>query len=127
MADPRSGRVPVLVSGVRWERGSAEDALFETMRRYYAVSDRVFQRLLAKGRILGVFDGIDESFEPARRIDAIKEFLERHPGNRVVLSMRTSLDDRVKNLGLKSVEVPMLNEDEKKRVIELRARFAPVS
>jgi hypothetical protein len=127
MADPRSGRVPVLVSGVRWEKGSAEDALFETMRSYYAVSGRVFRRLLARGRILGVFDGIDESPEPAGRVEEVREFLRKYPGNTVVLSMRSSLDDRVKSLGLDSIEVPVLNEDEKERVIELRTRFAPAS
>jgi hypothetical protein len=125
MTDPRTGRVPVLVSGVRWEKGGAEDALFETMRSYYAVSGRVFRKLLAKGRILGVFDGIDESPDPAARFDAVRDFLQNHPGNRVVLSTRSPLDDRAKDLGLKSVEVPVLNDEERKRVLELRERFAP--
>jgi predicted NACHT family NTPase len=125
MRDPRKTRVPILVSGVRWVEGSADDVLFETMRSYYAVSDRVFRKLLAKGRILGVFDGIDESLNPAERIEAIREFLRKYPGNAVVLSTRSAVDDRIKSLGLKSLEVPVLNDEERKRVLELRERFSP--
>lgn len=125
MGDPRKTRVPILVSGVRWVEGSAEDALYETMRSYYAVSDRVFRKLLAKGRILGVFDGIDESLNPAERIEAIREFLRKYPGNAVVLSTRSAVDDRVKSLGLRSLEVPLLTDEERKRVLELRERFSP--
>lgn len=125
MTDPRSGRVPVLVSGVRWEKGSAENALFDAMRSYYAVSDRVFSKLLAKGRILGVFDGIDESLHPAERVEAVREFLREYPGNAVVLSTRSAVDDRVRSLGLRSLEVPVLTGEEQKRVLELRERFSP--
>jgi hypothetical protein len=125
MRDPGKTRVPILVSGVRWVEGSAKDVLFETMRSYYAVSDRVFSKLLAQGRVLGVFDGIDESLNPAERIEAIREFLRKYPGNAVVLSTRSALDDRIKALGLKSIEVPVLTEEERKRVLELRERFSP--
>jgi hypothetical protein len=43
----------------------------------------------------------------------------------VVLSTRSAVDDRIKSLGLKSLEVPVLNDEERKRVLELRERFSP--
>ena len=123
MREPGKTRVPVIVSGVRWVEGSAEDVLFETMRSFFPVSERVFRKLLARGRILCVFDGIDESLRPAERVEAVRELLKGYPGNAVVLSCRSPLDERIKSLGLKSLEVPVLTDEERKQVLELRKRF----
>jgi predicted NACHT family NTPase len=123
MREPGKTRVPVIVSGVRWVEGSVEDILFESMRSYYPVSDRVFRKLLARGRILCVFDGIDESLRPAERVEAVREFLKCYPGNAVVLSCRSPLDERIKSLGLRTLEVPVLTDEEREQVLELRKRF----
>jgi predicted NACHT family NTPase len=125
MREPTKTRVPIIVSGARWVDGTAEEVLFETMRGYYPVSPKVFDRLLAKGRILGVFDGIDESLRPEERVEAIREFLARYPRNAVVLTTRSAPDARIRELGLESLEVPVLTEEERRQVLELRERFSP--
>jgi hypothetical protein len=121
---PGAARIPILVSARDWRGGDVEDTLFETMRSYHHVSACTFRKALRKGRLLCVFDSIDEALEPRKRIEAIKELRRRYPRNAVILSSRPFPDASLDMLELEQVEAPLLSADEAARLLELRKRWA---
>lgn len=91
-------RVPVVVelrryADERWRDRSFEDYLHHlSTLEWMSVPRGVLESLLRAGRMLVVFDGLDELFEPAVRAETgrrIAAFAERYPGVRVVVTSRT--------------------------------------
>ena len=124
MREPRRARIPILISVHRWSEGDAKDALLESMQSFYPVSVRTFNHLLQKGRLLCVFDGIDEAFRPPERVQAIKEFRHQYPRNAVILSCRNCSDELLGDLDLPRLQIPPLTKEEVERILELRKRFS---
>ncbi|MFF4551319.1 HEAT repeat domain-containing protein [Streptomyces sp. NPDC001406] len=93
-----AGRVPVVVelrryADERWRDRSFEDYLhhLSTLERM-SVPRGVLETLLPAGRMLVIFDGLDELFEPEVRAETgrrIAAFADRYPGVRVVATSRT--------------------------------------
>jgi hypothetical protein len=129
MREPRKAPIPILVAGRRWTDGSAEGVLLETMRSFYPVPAGIFRRLLRRGRLLCIFDSIDEALLPLERLQAIARFQQEYPGNAVVLSTRPLSDAMLSSLSslkLERFEIPPLNAGERARLQELRARQSQV-
>lgn len=124
MREPRKARIPVLVSVLRWSEGDAKDALFEAMQSFYPVSVRTFQRVVQKGKLLCIFDGIDEAIQPPERVQAVREFHLQYPGNAVILSCRNCPDELLGDLNLPRLQIPPLTKEEVERILELRKRFS---
>lgn len=122
LRNPRSARVPVILAPRGWNQRTASEALFETMRSYCAVSAKTFWGLARRGRLLCVFDSVDEAFSPAARLEAIGEFRRTYPGNAVFLSTRPFPDGALEKLGLPILDVPPLDPAEEARLVELRMR-----
>lgn len=93
-----AGRVPFVVELREYAAGSWRDQTFEDFFAYLAMkgmapSARVTEHLLAQGRAVVVFDGLDELFDPAAREQVahrIADFTARHVGVgvRVVVTSR---------------------------------------
>ncbi len=126
MLEPRKAPVPVLVAGQRWTHGSAESVLLETMRSFYPVPPAIFQGLLRRGRLLCIFDGIDEAPLTSERLKAVADFLKEYPGNAVVLStrpLREAILSSLDGLKIERFEIPPLDAGERARLKELRAGY----
>lgn len=127
MREPRKAPIPVLVAGQRWTDGNVEGVLLETMRSFYPVPAGIFHRFLRRGRLLCIFDSVDETLLPSERLEAIVKFQQEYPGNAVLLSTRPLPDamlSSLSNLKLERFEIPPLNADERARLQELRARYS---
>ncbi|MFE1310584.1 HEAT repeat domain-containing protein [Streptomyces sp. NPDC058755] len=92
-----AGRVPVVVelrryADERWHDRSFEDYLHHlSTLELMSVPRGVLETLLHAGRMLVVFDGLDELFEPGVRAETgrrIAAFAERYPGVRIVVTSR---------------------------------------
>ena len=91
-------RVPVMVelrryAGEQWRDRSFEEYLhhLSTLERM-SVPRGVLETLLRTGRMLVIFDGLDELFEPGVRAETrrrIAAFAERYPDVRIVVTSRT--------------------------------------
>jgi len=124
MREPHRALIPILVTGQKWNDGNIESALLETMQSFYPIPIGLFQRLLHHGRLLCIFDSIDEALSPLERVLAIAEFRKKYSGNAVVLSTRPSSKELLDSLGrlqLERIEIPSLTVEERARLQELRA------
>jgi hypothetical protein len=121
--EPKTSRIPILVSCTRWRYGDAESALYGSMISFYPVSKRTFQCMIRNGRLLCVFDSIDESFQSKEQIEAIRELKQKYPGNAVIISSREIQNDSLVTLGFYRLEIPPLSEAEKAKLMELRSQY----
>ncbi|MEV5979802.1 HEAT repeat domain-containing protein [Streptomyces sp. NPDC052114] len=96
---PLVGRVPLVVELREYAAGPWRDRTFEDFLDHLhrakglAPPRPVLDRLLAEGRVVAVFDGLDELFDPAAREQVahrIADFASRHrsAGVRVVVTSR---------------------------------------
>ncbi|MGW6706428.1 HEAT repeat domain-containing protein [Streptomyces sp. NPDC054956] len=92
-----AGRVPLVVelrqfADARWGNGGFEEFLDRQHRAFgLSVPAPVRERLLAEGRAVVVFDGLDEVFAPEARKETarrIAAFAARHPSARIVVTSR---------------------------------------
>jgi len=121
---PRTALVPVIVPVIRCEKGdTVEVVLRDTLQSYYPVKDRTFRHLLKCGRLMCIFDGLDESMDSTAIIERLKGFRRRFPDNVLFISSRPLSPHVFEGLGLERVEIPPLNEDEIHTVLELRRRL----
>ncbi|HEV7474707.1 MAG TPA: NACHT domain-containing protein [Pyrinomonadaceae bacterium] len=119
LKDPRRALVPILVAVNRWVEGETADVLRTTMQDFYQMKDRTFRRLLQKGRLLCVFDGVDE-FNSTEVIGKLKSFRTQYPNNVLVISTRPLAVDAFEGLGLEKFEIPPLREEELKALFRMR-------
>lgn len=120
---PRGARVPVLVPVHKWCEGDAVEVLRATMQSYSNVTDRIFQRLLNSGRLMCLFDGLDETLSAADTAAKLEHFHAAHPAVPLIVSTRPEacgplLED------LPRVGMREMTPEEVKRVAELRAKYA---
>jgi tryptophan-rich sensory protein len=121
--NPKNNRVPVLVACSRWTRGAAENVIFGSMVSYYPVSRRTFSCLLRKGRLLCIFDSVDESINPEEQIGHINLLKNNYPDNAYIVSGRNIPTDTLDSLGFHVLNVPPLNDEERTRLLELRSNY----
>lgn len=122
LKNPRKALVPVLVPARLWGDAEAADVLRQTMRKFYPLSDRTFERLLSGGRLLCLFDGIDEMRKPADAAERLKRFRALHPANGLFVSARPAGSDVLESLGLEKIVLPPLTDAEIRHVLELRRK-----
>lgn len=124
ITSPTKAQVPVLVPLRRWGTGNEVTSVIkEEMRRYYRLPDRTFNRLLTGGRLICIFDGLDELFDARETSIALENFHHRYPDLSIIVSTRPVGSDAQLLPNLPRLTIPPLSLDETKSLLELRARF----
>lgn len=123
LKSPRKALVPVLVPVGRWNDGEIADVLRASVQDYYPIKERNFRRLLKRGRLLCVFDGVDELLNTTEIIEKLKGFRAEYPRNVLIISSRPLGYDAFEELGLERFEIPPLTEGELNKLIKLRRRM----
>jgi hypothetical protein len=118
---PRSARVPVLVPVHKWDEGDAVDVLRATMQSYAPVSDRIFFRLLKRGRLLCIFDGLDDSLTPRETVGMLQGFHESNPSTPLIVSTRPTPEPFLEDLP--RVTMRELRREEVEHIINLRGLY----
>ncbi|HVF45075.1 MAG TPA: hypothetical protein VM936_18765 [Pyrinomonadaceae bacterium] len=118
---PRGARVPVLVPVHKWDEGDAVDVLRATMQSYAPVSDRIFFRLLKRGRLLCIFDGLDDSLTPRETVGMLQGFHESHPSTPLIVSTRPAPEPFLEDLP--RVRMRELRREEVEHIINLRGLY----
>lgn len=118
---PRGARVPVLVPVHKWDEGDAVDVLRATMQSYAPITDRVFLRLLKRGRLLCIFDGLDDSLTPRETVGMLQGFHESHPSTPLVVSTRPTPEPFLEDLP--RVTMRELRREEVEHIINLRGLY----
>ncbi|WP_331736144.1 HEAT repeat domain-containing protein (plasmid) [Streptomyces anulatus] len=94
---PLTGKVPVVVELRRYADERWRDRTFEDFLEHLhdlegmSVPRPVLEELLQQQRVVMVFDGLDELFDPAIRAETCRRigaFAARHPGVRIVVTSR---------------------------------------
>ena len=123
LKSPRRALVPVLVPVGRWKDGEIAEVLHASVQDYYPIKDRNFRRLLTRGRLLCIFDGVDELLNTMEIIERLKRFRTEHPDNVLIISSRPLDYDAFEGLGLEQFEIPPLTEEELNKLVKLRRRL----
>lgn len=117
---PRAARVPVLVPALMWSDSEVVEVLRATMQSFYPISDRVFNRLLRQGRLMCLFDGIDELLDPQTVVAKLKNFHRQYPRNPLIIASRPTSYEMFRELELERFDIPSLNEHDIQRLLKLR-------
>jgi hypothetical protein len=118
----RRARVPVLVPVHKWQEGDAADVLRSTMQSYSNVSDRIFLRLLTAGRLMCLFDGLDDSVTPRETAERLRSFHEAYPSTPLIVSTKHTDESLLEDLP--RIKMRELSREEVERLVELRQRYA---
>lgn len=118
---PRGAHVPVLVPVHKWDEGDAVDVLRATMQSYAPVSDRIFFRLLERGRLLCIFDGLDDSLTPRETVGMLQGFHDSHPTTPLIVSTRPTPEPFLEDLP--RVTMRELRREEVEHIINLRGLY----
>jgi hypothetical protein len=120
---PRRAHVPVLVPVRKWpDWAGAAEVLRETMQCYSPVSDRVFRRLLDSGRLMCLFDGLDEALRPEETAESLKSFHAKYPSTPLIVSTRPTAESFLEDLP--RIKLQELRREDVERLMELRMRYA---
>jgi hypothetical protein len=103
---PRRELVPILLPMRSWVEGDLLQQVWEEMGRYFPVSRRLFHRWLEQGRVLLIFDSLDEHRQPELAFKEIERLRDLYPGVVTIVSCRRELDDT----DLPKIEMPGLTE-----------------
>jgi hypothetical protein len=122
LRQPNRAHVPVLVPVHKWQEGEVADVLRTTMRGYSNVSERVFLRLLKAGRLMCLFDGLDDSTTPRETAGRLKSFHDAHPLTPLIVSTKPTDEPLLEDLP--RIEMRELRREDVERLVELRTRYA---
>ena len=126
LRDPRRAKVPVVVGLDSVSRDDIAEHLFDEVRRYCSISAKTF-RQLAAGRLLCLFDGLDEAADAHRVAADIAKFKQKYPAIEVVVTARGTLPMTIREqLDLDVMEMPRLSPQEQEKLIEAFRRAASV-
>ncbi|HZI20690.1 MAG TPA: NACHT domain-containing protein [Pyrinomonadaceae bacterium] len=124
LKNPQSALVPIILPvGRLWSDVEAVEALRTAMRDFYPVKDRNFRRLLEGGRLLCIFDGVDELLNTNEVLEKIKRFRAQYPDNVLIISSRPLGYDAFEELELEQFVIPPLTEEEMNKLLRLRGRL----
>ena len=122
LRQPKRAHVPVLVPVHKWQKGEVADVLRTTMQSYSNVSERVFLRLLKAGRLMCLFDGLDDSVTPRETAERLRSFHEAYPSTPLIVSTKPTVYPLLEDLP--RIEMRELSREEVERLVELRTRYA---
>lgn len=120
LRSPKSERIPILFPMRQWTDDDASDQLWKQVRQYSELSWKRFVQWLERGRLIVIFDGLNECSHVDHAVKEIQNFMERYPDTMVIVSVRTVALDRIEQeLSLTTVEVPGLSQEEAQRFLHL--------
>jgi hypothetical protein len=86
---PRTEKIPIFVLIRAWDM---EAPLYEYIRsvaqEYYVIKDKFFNKWLNNGRLMIVFDGLDECKNTRFVLNAIENFCKSYSGNSIIVASR---------------------------------------
>jgi hypothetical protein len=124
LRDPRHAKVPIVIGLESVPRDDIAEHLFDEVRRYCSISAKTFRRL-AEGRLLCLFDGLDEAADAHRVAADIAKFKQKYPAIEVVVTARGTLPMTVRQqLDLDVMEMPRLSPEEQERLVAAFRRAA---
>jgi hypothetical protein len=110
---PSSARIPIFFPARLWSECGIRQQIWELACRYSKLKRKHFDRWLARGRLVLILDGLNESVQPQEMLHGIQEFKERYPDVTLIASCRSSfLPQAMGLLDLQTVEMPLLTERE---------------
>ena len=114
---PHAAPVPVMMPLQDWHAGKGVENLRETAQRYYAMRNRSFDKLLARGRFVFLLEGLDE-VDPEARGEVVQDLrdLRRRFGNTAyIVSTRPTVP--ADEEGLPVLEMRGLTEQERRAIL----------
>jgi predicted NACHT family NTPase len=120
---PQSEKIPIFCPvrlGEPWRNRKISDQLWELVRRYSKLKRERLDQWLGLGRLVVIFDGLDESAQPEVILQGIKELKAAYPNTVLIASCRSNFLSRATSfLDLQLVELLDLTEDETAAFIRL--------
>ena len=117
---PQSEKIPIFFPARLWRDGKISDQVWELARQYSKLKKERFYKWLARGRLVLILDGLDESAQPKVMLQKIRELKARYPDTVLVASCRSHfLPHATPFLDLQTVEMPNLSKDEAEVFIRL--------
>ncbi len=92
------------------------EQIWQTIRQYSKLKRKWFYHWLEKGRLIIIFDGLNETSKPALVLRQIKELKTKYPHVSLIISGR-SLPQNFTSFDLYKIEMSGLTEDEAKRFV----------
>jgi len=114
---PAEAAVPVLVQMYHWMEGGPIENLKRAIRQYYPISERTFRKLLKRGRLLCVFDGLDEFADQNHAARELEHFRLAYPYVPMIVTTRPYVTTH--QLNLPTVEIPPLSNEEARALREI--------
>ncbi len=120
MRHPQNARIPVFFPIRHWGNGEITDQLWRQASRFSRLKRKRFYQWLSRGKLLVIFDGLDEARDRRRILTGIRELRVAFPKVAVIASCRSYfLSQATQYLDLQTVEVPNYNEYEAAAFIRL--------
>lgn len=120
---PRRERIPILFPMRLWSNGNLLEQVWQEMCRYSPVKRHMFDRWLASGRALVIFDGLNESLKPELALREIEDLRNRYPNISLIVSFRAFLLAGVPAvlgyLDLPKIEMPDMTKEEAEKLFIL--------
>lgn len=118
--DPKRGRIPVLFPMRHWADGRVTDQLWKQVCQYSKVRRERFLHWLTRGKIVLIFDGLDESLRRSVIPDELRWLKNAYPQVSIVLSCRSYYLSQINpSLDLPVIGMPELTQDETAAFIRL--------
>lgn len=116
ITSPRQARIPVLLPMSRWIPDDLVESIYETLNSYSKVSKETVNRLLDRGRILLLADGVDQCPNYLEFGSKLVQFRQRFPSVQVIVSSRPNRSFSID--GLPEIPIDPLSENEIKEFLE---------
>ncbi|MBN1895482.1 hypothetical protein JW906_13375 [bacterium] len=119
---PGTSPIPVIVPSKNWKDPDVTEILKHTIQGYHNVPGRLIDKWLLRGRLMCIFDFVDELTVNPDLAGKIDDFRRSYPLNRVIVStwpLRLKSDCLQ---GLNRIDVPAFTADEIRRIRQMRLR-----
>lgn len=113
--NPKNSFIPIFISAWKWRNDkNVTENLYITVRSYYSMSNKIFNRLLLQNRFICFFDDFDLYGNNAEQ--QLLDFHNSFPNIPLIISHRSNFS--IKTIDLPHLEIPPLSKDEALRLVE---------
>jgi len=121
---PGTSPIPVIVPCRNWKDPDVTEILKHTLQGYHNVPGRLIDKWLLRGRLMCVFDCVDELTVNPALAAKIDDLRRSYPLNKVIVSTWPVWLKSGYLHGLNRIDVPPFTADEIRRIRQLRLRAA---